>query len=58
MEDYNLLGKAERLLLDKVLLKNRINSGSIAVCEGNAFLAPSFIFWDTITQTALGIQLV
>lgn len=43
MEEYNDLAKAESMLSDKVFLKNRIDTGSMLLCEGAAFYAyPSY----------------
>lgn len=44
VDEYYILDKAESLLFEKVILKNRIDSGSVTVCEVVAFSASSFIF--------------
>jgi hypothetical protein len=34
MDEYNLQASAQSLLFDSVILKNRIESGSLLVCGG------------------------
>ncbi|CAM8969983.1 unnamed protein product [Rhodiola kirilowii] len=44
IDAYNLHGKAENILFDKVVFQNRIDSGSVHLCGGAAFSVYPFSF--------------